>query len=156
MKITNNAVAALVLVFISISLLHNMFLYFYTEAQEGITAKQTASVSLCVNYGPVLDNVSTQNATQKVRFILYINATDLNGDDVNLSFNSTVINFTIKNRTNFIHVHAHQSFLSVDPPPKIIPPGFLQHVDAHTLFINITLVRIMHRNRCFKISSNPR
>ncbi len=86
MKISNNVIAALALIFIIISVVSNLVVYIKTTPkQPEISGEATGTVELCLNNAPVMnDQPFKPNVTIENPFVYFINGTD--SDNTTLTF----------------------------------------------------------------------
>ncbi len=100
MKISNNLIAALALIFIIVSIVTNFIIYLKTVPEKTeISGEATGTLSMCANHRPSLSNLSTLNATINEPYIAYINATDSDNTTLTFTDNSTWLNISYYNRT---------------------------------------------------------
>ena len=106
MKITNNIVAILIIIFIIISIICNLIVYQKTKERIQIVGKATAlgEVKICINHRPKLSKFQ-KNVTVREGETLYldINATDINNATQNITFSDNTTLFEIDPITGIIN-----------------------------------------------------
>lgn len=103
MKVSNNTIAALALIFIIVSISTNFIIYL-KERPLGISeiigkVAVTGSVNICINRAPSLIPLSRKNITIDEVFVLFINATDEDNTTLTFTDNVTWLNISYYNKT---------------------------------------------------------